>query len=147
MTSGGAADVGGVAVLDASAVVELVLGTRTGAEIRRRLANPAISWHSPELVDLEVLNVIRRCVLADRLGPERAMAAVRNLSELDLQRHRHGPMLRRIWARRWNLTPYDAAYVTLAEVLGCPLLTTDVRLAKAPDLPIPVEVYAGGSLH
>jgi len=146
VTSGGAADVG-VAVLDASAVVELVLGTRIGAEISQRLANPAISWHSPELVDLEVLNVIRRYVLADRVGPERATAAVRNLSELDLQRHRHGSMLRRIWARRLNLTAYDAAYVTLAEILGGPLLTTDVRLAKAPDLPIPVEVYADGSLH
>ena len=147
MTSGDTADSGGIAVLDASAVVELVLGTRTGAEIRRRLADPAISWHSPELVDLEVLNVIRRYVQANRVGLDRATAAVRSLSELDLRRHRHGPMLRRIWARRSNLTAYDAAYVTLAETLGGPLLTTDVRLAQAPNLPIPVEVYTGGSLH
>ena len=66
------------------------------------------------------------------------------MSELDLERHRHGPMLRRIWARRSNLTAYDAAYVALAEILDGPLLTTDRRLARAPNLRIPVEVYAGG---
>ena len=51
-------------------------------------------------------------------------------------------MLRRIWSWRSNLTAYDAAYVALAEVLNGPLLTTDVRLANAPNLPVPVEVFA-----
>ena len=51
-------------------------------------------------------------------------------------------MLRRIWSWHANLTTYDAAYVTLAEVLGGPLLTTDRRLANAPDLAVPVEVFA-----
>ena len=143
MTSGETADVGDIAVLDASAVFELVLRTPAGSQIRRRLADPAISLHSPELVDLEVLNVIRRYVQANRMAPDLATAAVRSLSELDLHRHRHGPMLRRIWERRSNLTAYDAAYVALAEILDGPLLTTDRRLARAPNLRIPVEVYAG----
>ena len=143
MTNGNATDDGTALVLDASVVVELVLVTRTAAEIRRRLASPAISLHSPELVDLEVLNVIRRHVQANRVAPDRATAAVRSLSQLDLQRHRHGPMLRRIWDRRSNLTAYDAAYVALAEILYGPLLTTDRRLARSPNLRIPVEVYAG----
>jgi predicted nucleic acid-binding protein len=30
------------------------------------------------------------------------------------------------------VTAYDAAYVALAEELGCELLTADARLAKAP---------------
>ena len=143
MTNGGTADVGAIAVLDASAVVEVVLGTPAGAQIGRRLADPAISLHSPEVVDLEVLNVIRRYVQAKRMAPDRAAAAVRSFSELDLQRHSHGPMLERIWGRRSNLSAYDAAYVALAEILDGPLLTTDRRLARAPNLPIPVEVYAG----
>lgn len=141
MTNG--ADTDGVvaAVLDASAVVELVLVTRIGEEIRRRLVDPGVSLHSPELVDLEVLNAIRRCVRTKRVTPSRATVAVRNLSELDLRRHRHGPMVGRIWARRSNLTAYDAAYVTLAEILDGFLLTTDGQLARAPNLLIPVEVY------
>ena len=56
-------------------------------------------------------------------------------------------MLRRIWSWRANLTTYDAAYVALAEVLAAPLLTTDARLANAPGLTVPVEVFAPGRIH
>ena len=130
-----------IAVLDASAVVELVLGTRSGMEILARIADPQLSLHSPELVDIEVLNTLRRYELADIIPPGRIAHAIDNLSDLDLRRHPHGPILPRIWSWRYNLTSYDAAYVTLAEVLDAPLLTTDARLAGAPRLPVPVEVF------
>ena len=135
------------AVLDASVVVELVLGTRIGARIRERLHDPMISLHGPELLDLEVLNVLRRYVRAGTVAADRAEAAVRRLDELDLQRHRHGPMLPRIWSWRANLTAYDAAYVALAEVVDCPLLTTDARLSKAPGLPVSVELFDARTIH
>ncbi len=135
------------AVLDASVVVELVLGTRIGARIRERLHDPRISLHGPELLDLEVLNVLRRYVRAGTVAADRAEAGVRRLEELDLQRHRHGPMLPRIWSWRANLTAYDAAYVALAEVVDCPLLTTDARLSKAPGLPVPVELFDARTIH
>ena len=128
-------------------IVELVLGTRTGTRVRQRLSNPHISLHSPELVDLEVLNVLRRFTSSDTVGPARVAAAVERLGELDLRRHRHGPLLQRIWSWRANLTAYDAAYVTLAEVLGGPLLTTDTRMANAPGLTVPVEVFAVERMH
>ena len=131
-----------IVVLDASAVVELVLVTTPGVRIRRRLSDPGISMHSPELVDLEVINVLRRYVNAKLVTMDRATQAVGILEDLDLRRHRHGPMLRRIWSWRSNLTAYDAAYVALAEVLNGPLLTTDARLARAPNLPVPVEIFA-----
>ena len=73
---------------------------------------------------------------------DRIAQAIDNLSDLDLRRHRHGPLLPRIWSWRYNLTAYAAAYVTLAEVLDAPLLTTDARLAGAPRLPVRVEVFA-----
>ena len=119
------------AVLDASVVVELVLGTRVGARVRERLLDSRISLHGPELLDLEVLNVLRRYVRAGMVAGERAEAAIRRLTELDLQRHRHRPMLPRIWSWRANLTAYDAAYVALAEVLDCELATVDLRLSRA----------------
>jgi predicted nucleic acid-binding protein len=49
---------------------------------------------------------------------------------------------RRVWELRDNLTPYDAAYVAVAETLGCPLLTADGRLGRAPGLSCAVEVLA-----
>ena len=128
-------------------VVDLVLGTRVGARVRERLLDPGISLHTPELLDLEVLNVLRRYVRAGKVAADRAEAAVRRMSELDLQRHRHGPMLPRIWSWRASLTAYDAAYVTLAEILGGPLLTTDARLSKAPGLPVPVELFDARPIH
>lgn len=131
-----------IAVLDASAVVELVLGTRSGMEILTRIADPQLSLHSPELVDIEVLSALRRYELTDIIPPDRIAWAIDNLRDLDLRRHPHGPILPRIWSWRYNLTSYDAAYVTLAEVLDAPLLTTDARLAGAPGLPVPVEVFA-----
>ena len=134
-------------ILDASVVVELVLGTRVGARVRQRLRDPRISLHGPELLDLEVLNVLRRYVQAGRIAADRAETAVRRLNELDLRRYRHGPMLPRIWSWRTNLSAYDATYVTLAEVLGGPLLTTDARLSRAPGLPVPVELFDASKIH
>ena len=134
-------------VLDASVVVELVLGTRVGARVRQRLLEPGISLHGPELLDLEVLNVLRRYVQAGRIAADRADTAVRRLNELDLRRYRHGPMLPRIWSWRANLSAYDATYVTLAEVLGGPLLTTDARLSRAPELPIAIELFDTRRVH
>ncbi|WP_420616240.1 type II toxin-antitoxin system VapC family toxin [Candidatus Palauibacter sp.] len=130
-----------VAVLDASAVVELVVGTRSGARIMQRISDPGISLHSPELLDLEVLHVLRRYERTGAVSSTRAGEAYRNLLDLDVRRHGHEPLLSRIWSRRHNLTAYDAAYVTLAEILDAPLLTTDRRLAGVPALPVPVEVF------
>ena len=131
-----------IAVLDASAVVELVLGTRSGMGILGRVSDPKLSLHSPELVDIEVLSVLRRYELADIIPPDRIAHAIDNLSDLDLRRHPHGPLLPRIWSWRYNLTSYDATYLTLAEVLDAPLLTTDASLAGAPRLPVRVELFA-----
>ena len=130
-----------IAVLDASAVVELVLGTRSGMEILKRISDPQLSLHSPELVDIEVLSVLRRYELADIIRLDRIAHAIDNLSDLDLHRHPHGPLLPRIWCWRYNLTSYGAAYVSLAEALDAPLFTTDARLVRAPRLPVAVEVF------
>lgn len=40
--------------------------------------------------------------------------------------------MRRAYELRTNVTAYDAAYVPLAETLGCDLVTADRRLAGAP---------------
>ena len=129
-------------VLDASAVVELVLGTGVGGRIRDRVADPRVSLHSPELVDLEVLHVLRRYERLGTVLPDRVAGAFQNLVDLDLVRYSHAALLERVWSRRFNLTAYDAAYVTLAEILDAPILTTDGRLARVPGLAVTVELFA-----
>jgi predicted nucleic acid-binding protein len=41
---------------------------------------------------------------------------------------------------RDNVSAYDAAYVALAETLGCALLTADARLARASGTTCPITV-------
>jgi predicted nucleic acid-binding protein len=119
-------------VLDASALLELLLGTPGAAAVRERIASPDETLHTPQLLDLEVLQVLRRYRASGALSNQRARLAIDDLAALDLERYPHEPLLDRIWQLRDKLTAYDAAYVALAEALDAPLLTFDAHLAKAP---------------
>jgi predicted nucleic acid-binding protein len=48
------------------------------------------------------------------------------------------PLLAEAWTLRANVTPYDACYVALARGLKCPLVTSDHKLSRAPDLDVPL---------
>jgi predicted nucleic acid-binding protein len=120
-----------VIVVDAS-VLASALGDDgpDGDRARGRLAGERLA--APELIDLEVASVWRRAARAGRLGERRARQALADLAALPLARAPHQPLMSRIWELRDNHTPYDAAYVALAEALEAPLLTADRRLARAP---------------
>ena len=119
-------------VVDASTVLELLLNTTTGECVAERLLDPAETLLAPDLLDVEVLQVLRRYVLAGDMSARRGRQAVDDLGDLPITRYPAGPFLQRIWALRRNVTAYDAAYVALAEATGAPLLTGDQRLAAAP---------------
>jgi predicted nucleic acid-binding protein len=119
-------------VLDASAVLELLLSTHAGRSVATRIEDPAISLHAPCLLDVEVMQALRRYVRERELTPKDALAAIEDLRALDIERHAHEPLLDRVWRLRDNLTAYDAVYVALAEALETTLLTCDARLARAP---------------
>jgi predicted nucleic acid-binding protein len=127
-------------VLDASALVELLLGTRQGRSIALRVADPALGLHVPHLADVEVAQSLRSYVREGQLDAASAAEALQDLSDLDVQRHSHEPLLDRVWALRHNLTAYDAMYVALAEALDATLLTCDGRMARAPGMSRRVEL-------
>jgi len=127
-------------VIDASVVVELLLASQAGTRAMTRLVAANASLHAPELLDVEVLHVLRRAVSRDQLTVQRAEQALRVLESLPLTRHVHAPLRRRCWQLRANLSAYDAAYVALAEGLGALLMTRDARIARAPGLGATVEV-------
>lgn len=110
-----------------------------GDRARRRLEQET-RLRAPELIDLEVLAALRRRVAAGQMNASRAHEAVDRLGRLRLTRYRHSSLLRRAWELRDNVTPYDAAYVALAELLGCPLITADARLARASGPRCPIEI-------
>lgn len=116
-------------VLDASVVVELLLNTSRAEALAARIAEDSL--HAPELLDVEVLQVLRRYRLRERLSAVRSEEAVADFLSLRIERHRLLPYCERIWRLHRNLTAYDAAYVALAEALDAPLLTCDGRLARS----------------
>ena len=122
-----------ITVVDASAVADLVAAeAHAGPALRERLLRDGVQLHAPELLDLEVLSTIRRRLARRELDSGQADTAVLVLRDLPVTRHRHFRLAGRIWALRENVTPYDAAYVALAELLDAPLVTLDRRLASAP---------------
>ncbi len=127
-------------VLDASALVELLLGTERGRSIAARIADPGLGLHVPHLADVEVTHALRRFVRDGELDATTGASALHDLRALDLERHPHEPLLDRVWALRDRLTAYDAVYVALAEALDTVLLTCDARLARAPGLGKRVEL-------
>jgi predicted nucleic acid-binding protein len=127
-------------VLDASALVELLLQTATGRTIAKRIDDPALALHVPHLADVEVAQALRRYAAEGELDAREASEALEDLRALDLQRHAHEPLLDRIWELRHHLTAYDAVYVALAEVLDTVVLSCDARLARAPGMARRVEL-------
>jgi predicted nucleic acid-binding protein len=118
-------------VLDASAVVDLLIDQPTDTiDLRARLRNVSTA-HVPHLLDVEVTSALRRHLLGGRLDVVSARRAIRRLAVLPLIRWSHAPLLGRALTLRDRLTAADAMYVALAEGLGATLLTRDARMAKA----------------
>ena len=118
-------------VLDASAVVPLLLDPAATTErLQARLHGESLV-HAPYLLDVEVANALRRQILGGRLNAARARRAIRRLAVLPLYRWPHDRLLGRALALRNQLTAYDATYVALAEGLRATLLTQDARMARA----------------
>ncbi len=119
-------------VIDASALIELMMLTEAGLDVARRVFATPEEIHAPELIDLEVGQVLRRYVQIGDMTEDRAGAMFEDLASIRMRRYPHLPLLPRIWQLRHNLTAYDASYVALAEGLEARLLTRDGALAEAP---------------
>jgi predicted nucleic acid-binding protein len=120
-----------VIVVDASVLLTALLDDGSdGDEARAHLRGESLT--APELIDLEILSAVRGLNLAGKLTSRRAEVALRDLTDLPLKRVAHGPLVGRCWDLRDNLTPYDAAYVALAEAIAAPLVTADRGLAQTP---------------
>jgi predicted nucleic acid-binding protein len=118
-------------VVDASAVVKMLLSGPTEHAIRELLLADGEALCAPHLVDLEVVQTIRRYYLRREISGERALEALEDLLDLPLVRYGHTEFLPRIWELRHNVTAYDAAYLALAEELAATLVTCDQALAAS----------------
>jgi len=130
-----------VIVTDASAIVAILLRLDQAEGILERIFDDRETLHAPQLLDVEVAQVVRRYWRAGELTAARGAEALSDLASLPVQRYPHEPLLGRVWQLRNNVTAYDAVYVALAEGLDAVLLTLDSALGRIPGVRLKVEVF------
>ena len=124
-------------IVDASVAVEYLLKTPLGLSVADMIEDASLA--APELMDAEVLSVLRRAVLNGDLDGARAQLVVDNLIHWPVNRISHRSLVPLAWMYYQNVTAYDAFYVAAAHVHGIPLLTADGRLSRAPGLGVAVH--------
>lgn len=124
-------------MIDASVATECLLRTNVGLKIADLIEGALLI--APELVDVEVLSVLRRAVLQGRLEEQRALLALEDLREWQIDRVSHTALLKQAWQYRNNVSAYDAFYVAAAHVFDASLLTADGPLSRAPALGVVIQ--------
>jgi predicted nucleic acid-binding protein len=117
-----------VIVIDASAILEILGRTAAGLELEKALTD--LDLHAPHVIDLEVINAVRRWETLKVVKRAEAMDVLEAFRAFRITRYSHTPLLDSIWALRHNLTACDAAYLALARALGAELVTMDSGLGK-----------------
>jgi predicted nucleic acid-binding protein len=123
-------------VIDSSALVELLLQSERAPAVLQAVGTTDMV--APDGINAEVLSTLRRFERTGKLPAKRASQAVEDLLDADVRRFSTLALLPAVWALRANVTAYDACYLALARDLGCPLVTGDLRLSRAPKLGVPL---------
>lgn len=122
----------GVVVVDASAIVDLLLGQTLGAAVSARLDGHEL--HAPAHLEVEVLSALGRLHRAGELATRAVGRMLSVLAAAPIRRHPLPDLLSDSWRRRDRLRLSDALYVSLAARLVVPLVTTDSRLGRATSI-------------
>jgi|CXWL01.1.fsa_nt_gi predicted nucleic acid-binding protein len=114
-----------------------LLGRFRPEPIESLLFAPSTLLAAPALLDIEVLQALRRLDLCGAIPSSRG-DLVESLRALRIRRYPHASLLDDVWALRRNVSAHDAAYVAPARQLDATLVTRDARLAAAPGLDVVV---------
>ncbi len=118
-------------VIDASALVEVLVVDPADIPALVGRVYDAEWLSAPDLIDYEILNVLRKMVLRGDIDAPLAEESRLALRTLRLVRHAMtDEMSDRVWQLRHNASAYDASYLVLAEHLGVSLVTAERRLAE-----------------
>ena len=116
-------------VIDASAVVAALVDSGPDGRWAESLLTADLA--APHLLHVEVASVLRRAVNSGDITDDIASIAHGDLLDLRVELVAYETVAARAWELRRNLTPYDAWYVAVAELLDAPLATLDQRLVNA----------------
>jgi predicted nucleic acid-binding protein len=131
-------------VVDAALIVDALTDDGPVGDAAQAELAADLYWAAPEHLRVEATSAIRGRWLAGKLSDERADGAARTLNRLTVRYAAWDEVADRVWELRRNHTPYDAAYLALAEVRGCCLVTTDGKLRDCPGRRCEVRVVLPG---
>lgn len=120
-------------LLDAATVVDLLLRSDRGEQVRAGLAGrDGEEWFSVAHLDAEVFSALTRLHRAGELDGEEITALLHRLATLAARRLPiTGQLLLAAWSLRDNVAARDGLYVAAARALAAGIVTTDARLARA----------------
>jgi predicted nucleic acid-binding protein len=116
-------------VVDASTVVDLLVGASNAVRVRTRLSDA--DWHAPAHLDMEVLSALGRLSRSGKISAAIVEQRLSWLASAPIKREALSWLLVGAWKRRGQLLLSDALYVELAEQLGASVITSDDRLVRA----------------
>lgn len=116
-------------VIDASAMVDYLVGSPLAARVAERIADNEILV--PAHFDAEVLSALGRLHRGGDLSEAEVEARVALTGRAPFHRHLLAPLLEGAWARRHNVRLVDALYIELASQVGAAIITTDSGMAAA----------------
>lgn len=118
-------------VLDASVLVDALRPDARGSQAIRGRLKEADSWFAPHSIDVECMSAWRALRLRGEIDDHALARALDGLATWPIERLATTWLILRIHELSPTVTPYDGAYVAIAEALALPLLTRDARLARA----------------
>ncbi len=114
-------------IVDASALVELLLRTHVADLIEKEIASADL--HAPHVIDIEVAQALRHYLGTRDINSDRVTSAISDLASLPITRHAYGSTLPRIIELQDTMSANEAAYIALAESLSATLLTCNPQLS------------------
>jgi predicted nucleic acid-binding protein len=114
--------------------------TALGSPAADLLSGDDAAFQVPSIFDAEVLSALRGLVRGGKFNGAAAAELIADLLVFPVDRWHMSPLLPRMWELRDNLTPYDAAYVALAELTGGVLITGDERITASPGARCDIQV-------
>ncbi|CAB4662299.1 unannotated protein [freshwater metagenome] len=131
-----------VQIVDASVIAHALVTPDEIGEQARLFLNQASQIVSPDCLYSEVMAALRKMWLRKAISDGVFLQAVNDVQLMRIYIVDTPQLLGRAYELRHNVGAYDAMYVALAEVLQCPLITTDVRLSNAAGVRCEIELLA-----
>ena len=138
-----------IAVVDASVALKWQFEdeevTEPATALLRDFVEGRVELVSPTLFAYEIINAVNVAINRNRIGEEAGYRAIVYLTSLGIElrgfENLIGPTF--YMARQYGLSPYDCAYMALAEEEKCDLLTGDRELSNTMRNRIPWVKWIG----